>query len=445
LHQTAYVGILGPVAFSRSATMIRTGLLLAAALTVVAPAARADAYLVPLTGKDGKPADYGYTLRTVEVGKKKVVFLELTPAAAKAFGHGELNLTRGGRTVVEATVTIVKDAKGNGTLKLTIDPAAIDGGELTIWSAPIEGAPPVANFGGFLLSVASLLEAPKEEKPNDDAAVEAHIEALSNTDGETRAAAAEALRRIVAKYPSGTVHLASKDGGEAAWQEKVNRIDAGMTKAQVLKILPEFEGTASEMGEIGTGNIHIVSYRLDYHWVVTIYYRNPDKVIERPTLTRRALQVYVAPPPNFTGTWTTWHVNGQKGSEIQYTNGKYNGLYTSYHDNGTRSCEQHYANHVTHGPDTGWNADGRLSYTGQYGNGRKHGRWTHWYANGKRHCEADYADGEYHGRVTYWHENGQIRTVNDYKEGVKHGREACWDKNGAPQYDRKFVNGKIVD
>jgi antitoxin component YwqK of YwqJK toxin-antitoxin module len=424
--------------------MIRTGLLLAAALTVTAPAARADAYLVPLTGKDGKPADYGYTLRTVEVGKKKLVFLELTPAAAKAFGHGEMNLTKGGRTVVEATVAIVKDAKGNGTLKLTIDPAAIDGGELTIWSAPIEGAPPVHNFGGFRLSVAALLEAPKEEKPNDDAAVEAHIEALSDTNSETRAAAAEALRRIVAKYPSGTVHLASKDGGEAAWQEKVKRIDAGMTKAQVLKILPEFAGAASEMCEIGNGNSHIVSYRLDYHWVVKISYRNPDKVIERPRLTKRALQVNVAPPPNFTGTWPTWYVNGQKARAIQYTNGKYNGVFTSYHDNGTRSYEQHYVNHVAHGPDTGWNADGRLSYTALYRNGRQHGR-THWHANGKKHSEADYADGKYHGRVTYWHENGQIGAVNDYKEGVKHGREASWDKNGTLQYDRKFVNGEIVD
>lgn len=425
--------------------MIRTGLLLAAALTVTTPAARADAYLVPLTGKDGKPADYGYTLRTVELGKKKLVFLELTPAAAKAFGHGELNLTKGGRTVVEATVTIVKDAKGNGTLKLTIDPAAIDGGELTIWSAPIEGAPPAPNFGGFRLSVAALLAAPKGEKPNDDEAVQSHIDALGDIDSETRAAAAKALRRIIAKYPSGTVYLASKDGGEAAWQEKVKRIKVGMTKAQVLNILPEFEGAASEMCEIGSGDSHIVMYRLDYHWVVTIYYRNPDKVIERPTLTKRALHVNIEPPPNFTGTWTTWHVNGQKAREIQYADGKYNGVFTSYHDNGTKSYEQHYVNHITHGPDTGWNADGRLSYTAQYQNGRQHGRWTHWHANGNKHSEADYVDGKYHGRVMYWHENGQIGAVNDYKEGVKHGREASWDKNGTLQYDRKFVNGKIVD
>lgn len=144
--------------------MIRTGLLLSA-LIFIAPAARADAVLVRLPGKTA--AKYGYTVRMVEAGKKKLVFLELSPAAAKAFGHGELTLTKGGQAVVEATVTIRKDAKGNGMLKLTIAPAAIDGGEFTIWSAPIDGAPLVANFGGFRLSIADVL--------NDRGAVEAPL------------------------------------------------------------------------------------------------------------------------------------------------------------------------------------------------------------------------------------------------------------------------------
>ena len=94
--------------------MIRT-VLLFAALTLSAPSACADANLVTLTGKDGKPAEYGYSFRTVESGKKKLIFLELSPAAAKAFDHGKLTLTKGGQTVVTATVTIVKDARGNGT------------------------------------------------------------------------------------------------------------------------------------------------------------------------------------------------------------------------------------------------------------------------------------------------------------------------------------------
>ena len=285
---------------------------------------------------------------------------------------------------------------------------------------------------------------PKADRVADEAAVKAHIQALRDTDSEKRASAAEALRRIIVRYPSGTVYLDSKDGGEAAWQDKVNRVAPGMAKADVLKILPEFAESPGA-SELASGDSHVVSYRLDYHWMVRISYRNTNKVIEQPVLLRCALRVHPEPPKNLTGTWTTWHVNGQKAYEIQYKNGQYDGVFTSFHDNGNKSYEQHYVGHVAHGPDTGWNADGSLSYTAQYRDGKQDGRWTHWYANGQKHSEADYDNGKYHGRVTYWHENGQIGSVNDYKNGVKHGREASWDPRGTLQYDRVFVNGKIAN
>jgi hypothetical protein len=136
--------------------MIRLAIL-AVALAFTAESAMADANLILLTGKGSKPAEYGYTIRTVEAGKKVEIYLELTPDAAKAFGQGELTLTKGGKTIVEATVTIAKDGKGKGTLKLTLDRQAVDGGELLLWSAPINDAPPVHNFGGFRLSIADLL------------------------------------------------------------------------------------------------------------------------------------------------------------------------------------------------------------------------------------------------------------------------------------------------
>ena len=175
-----------------------------------------------------------------------------------------------------------------------------------------------------------------------------------------------------------------------------------------------------------------------------IAYRNTDKVIAPPELLKDALQVHVAPPKDFTGTWTTWQVNGQKGYEFQYKGGHYDGVVTSFHDNGRKHTEQHYANQSAHGPGAGWNPDGTLCYTIQYKDGKQDGRWTHWHANGNKHSETGYADGKYHGRVTYWHDNGQIGSINEYKDGVKHGREASWDEKGKLQYDRKLANGEIV-
>jgi hypothetical protein len=141
-----------------------TRILLLTAAWVLPSPAFADANLVTLGPKGRLPSQYGYSVRTVEHGKKVTVYIELTPPAAKAFGRGEMTLTKGGQTVVEATVTIEKDGKGKGMLKLTLDPNAIDGGDLTIWSGHIDGAPLVANFGGFRLSVADLLRWEEEDR-----------------------------------------------------------------------------------------------------------------------------------------------------------------------------------------------------------------------------------------------------------------------------------------
>jgi hypothetical protein len=136
--------------------MIRTTLL-GAILVFSSSAAFADANLIVLSDKDNKPADFGYSIRSAKAGKTVTITLDLTPAAAKAFGSGELTLTRGGKTIVEATIAMVKDGTGKGTLKLTLDSEAVDGGELLIWSGYIEGAPPTINFGGFRIMIATLM------------------------------------------------------------------------------------------------------------------------------------------------------------------------------------------------------------------------------------------------------------------------------------------------
>ena len=127
------------------------------------------------------------------------------------------------------------------------------------------------------------------------------------------------------------------------WQEKANQITPGMSKGDVFKILPPFPQGANT-GGIWDGGTHIDRWQLDYHWTATVAYQNPvdirkestATVISRPVLKQCAFQVNVAPRKDFTGTWINWHVNGQKGLETQYKNGKYNGVLTSYHDNGSQ-------------------------------------------------------------------------------------------------------------
>jgi len=286
----------------------------------------------------------------------------------------------------------------------------------------------------------------------DEAAVTANIKALRDEKSEVRAAAAEALRLLVAKYPSRSVYLRSKDANEAAWKEKVNQVKPGMTRAQVLKILPHAPESPGAFN-MASGQTNSDCYQLNYHWDIYVLYHNAnggknkrtDTVsIYPPKLTRRALCVYVERPKNYTGTWLTWYVNGQKGREFQYENGKSNGAQIPFYDNGQKSEEHHYKNQVRDGLYSGWHRDGKKSYTAQYRNGKEDGPWLHWYANGKKQNEITYVNGKYDGGNTSWHKNGQLSHIEIYRNGIRHGLEAAWDENGVQQYKRYYENGSIV-
>lgn len=279
---------------------------------------------------------------------------------------------------------------------------------------------------------------------DDEAAIAIHIKKLHDEKSEVREAAAKALRLIIAKYPSGTSNIRSNDSGESYWAARVNQVTPGMTKAEVVKILPPLPESPDGMG-IGSGQSHVVSYRVDSHWVVTIQYRNPDKVIKRPKLSKSQLLIYVAPPKNYTGNWVCWYVNGQKGHQTQYKDGKYNGILTHFHDNGQKMYEQHYVNNVADGADTGWYPDGKLIYTAQYKNGKQDSKWTHWYHNGKKQHEANYKAGVLDGFYAGWYENGQINFEMNYKDGIQQGVEAGWNEKGVVQYKREHKNGQVVE
>jgi hypothetical protein len=307
--------------------------------------------------------------------------------------------------------------------------------------------------GALFLMGPNSAAVPLDSLSKDEAAIAIHIKALHDSKSEVRAAAAEALRIIVAKYPSRSVYIRSKDAGEAYWTEKIKQVKPGMTRAQVLKIIPHLPEAPGALN-MASGQRNWDSYQLDYHWDVRVLYDNgkgrkgdrADTVSEySPTLTRRAWRVHVEPPKNYTGTWISWHVNGQKGYETQYQNGKYQGAHTTFYDNGQKFYEQHYKNHIADGAGAGWYSDGKKSYTLQYQNGKRAGKCTHWYANGQKQCEDTYKNGAEDGVQLAWHENGQLRSVTTYSNGVKNGPEERWDEDGALEYRRLYQNGTIVD
>jgi hypothetical protein len=272
-----------------------------------------------------------------------------------------------------------------------------------------------------------------------DDAVKALIAKLSDVDVDVRANAARELRRL----------LASDDGartnnrGRLYWEERLNQVQPGMTHDEVKRLLPPIETNIMEIWSGGTGNR---GWRLDDYWTVVVHYNYPDSVHEmRPSLRRGARAVGAKPPANFTGTWTTYHVNGQKAHELNYKNGKYDGTYTSYHDNGRKHVEQHYIDGVCSGTDRGWYADGARSYEGKYVDGKQDGRWTHWTEDGRLKSRYEMKAGEYHGINTSWHENGQKHYENTYRNGKKHGADKAWTADGELNWSRTYEQDELVE
>jgi hypothetical protein len=130
-------------------------------LLALCPLARGDAWHAVLDGSDvhNKPADFGYKVETLIIGKKVTVTLRLNEDAVKAFESARVNLRFRGRQVLYSPLKLERAAGGKGgVIRLVFDRAAVDEGHITISSGEIKGQPLRVNFGGFHLFIPNLLK-----------------------------------------------------------------------------------------------------------------------------------------------------------------------------------------------------------------------------------------------------------------------------------------------
>ncbi len=267
--------------------------------------------------------------------------------------------------------------------------------------------------------------------------VPALIAALSDANNATRVEAAALLRETLAANPS----LRLDDHGEEFWTKRFATVLPGIKEALVLKLLPV---NAQEELISSTGGGHVEVWRLDSYWKVDLQYFNPDTVAAKPRLSHEAIPVRLEPPTNYTGSWITYYVNGQKHQESQYRLGRYEGSQSAYHDNGQKSYEQHYVEGVCLGSDSGWYRDGRKMYEGQYASDKQNGTWTHWYPDGTMQTRAQYKSGLFDGVSTSWHANGQMQYEAHYENGQQNGLDQAWDTAGKLLWSREYVHGELV-
>ena len=171
------------------------------------------------------------------------------------------------------------------------------------------------------------------------------VTALADPQEDIRAGVAEALRTLTkdpAKVPG--YHT------QKFWEARIAQLHPGMSVTDALANLrPDLTAEQCEKSRImsrGSGQTSTSQYRLDDYWVITIYAvdgggLHPDP----PLLSGSANRIWVEPPGGFTGTWTTWFVNGQKSYAIVCTRRVSTmAFFEAFFDNGTKCYEQHYNN-----------------------------------------------------------------------------------------------------
>jgi hypothetical protein len=181
---------------------------------------------------------------------------------------------------------------------------------------------------------------------------------LSSTNQETRDAAAKILR--------GTYTPPARTN----WDALVASLKVGMPKTNILQLLKPV--VVGPLGGTGSGSFEALQFRLDDVWVLECHF---DHGFQGCKLFPQTSDVWVEPPPHFTGLWTTYHVNGEKSYEIHYKYGKRNGEMTYFYDDGSKAVITHFVEGIEDGDDTGYFPSGKISYQGVNKTNEMIGTW----------------------------------------------------------------------
>jgi hypothetical protein len=162
------------------------------------------------------------------------------------------------------------------------------------------------------------------------------------------------------------------------WNSLVTSLKLGTPKQTVLSRFNSL--SLSLVSNFGSGNSETDTCRLDDLWVIDCTFTNgvSSTNLSHVELRDQMRDVWVPPPTNFTGSWTTYYVNGQPGYNISYKSGQRNGESRSFYPNGHTLLINHFLNGKAQGEETSFFPSGRTNYIGYYEDDSNVGLWT-WY------------------------------------------------------------------
>jgi beta-lactamase regulating signal transducer with metallopeptidase domain/uncharacterized GH25 family protein len=309
-------------------------------------------------------------------GKWSITKSEVVPDPNEPSKRFSVNVT-----LDEAGATAFKKlTSGHLNQRLAI---VVDG---TIISAPVVRAEIGANVlvtGNFSKSDAEKLDAAfrKGIKPKAGQGstiqpdpVTALKRQLASSDQKTRDAAAAMLRNLAP-----VVVPNPKPGKLLSLEPQIKRDVAlkfaGLNEEDVEAKLDQFE-----------------VFRLDDQQIARVWFDRQTGNYLKSELIPQVRSVWVEPPADYTGVWTTYFVNGNRRYQISYQSGKYDGPYLAYYDNGKVAVSQQYSMQICDGEDIGYYPSGEVLHLGNYAADRQVGLWTFYYPNGSVRTTQKYPD-----------------------------------------------------
>ena len=93
------------------------------------------------------------------------------------------------------------------------------------------------------------------------------------------------------------------------------------------------------------------------------------------------------------GSWSSWHVNGQKQGEGSYKHDLRVGHFVWWHSNGQKALEGDFEDGEQVGKWIWWHESGQKSLDGEFSGGHPSGLWTWWNVDGKVTRESHMSQG----------------------------------------------------
>jgi hypothetical protein len=270
------------------------------------------------------------------------------------------------------------------------------------------------------------VEAVKKPAPALD--LDATVARLESSDQAVRDKAAAALRSALADPKQ----MARLDRGKGYWEERLrNQLRNGMSIDEVATTLG-----ATKTGGGSSGGSTTMGFRLDNFWTVAAFFSSrvrPEKLFKVGEVTRNITRVWVKPPANYTGTWTTYFVTGARSRKRKLQNGVLLREH-SYYDNGQLISDTTYVNGKPDGEVRSFHRNGKKSSVIHWKNGVRDGKVTHWFDNGDLESDRTFVKGKIHGVWIQRTRDGR-KTEFHYDHGKETG-QAAWAPSGKLLYAR---------